>query len=132
MSAKPLNLKEPLTFILAEDNPDHVELALMALQDLHELTKIHIATTGERVITYLEVLDKLPDVILLDIKMPLMNGIEVLQEMKQNESWSKIPVIMISTSTNPKDVDACKALGAISYITKPYSDTDLIQALENI
>lgn len=127
-----MNMQGPLTFVLGEDNPDHVELALMAVEDIHPDNKVLVGSNGEEVLAHLESSPKLPDAILLDIKMPLMNGIEVLEAMALRPEWAGIPVIVVSTSANPRDIERCKSLGVKSFVTKPYSNEEIEQALQAV
>ena len=83
-------------------------------------------------VEHLESSPRLPDVVLLDIKMPLMNGIEVLEAMAKKSEWAAIPVIVVSTSANPRDVEKCKSLGVKSFVTKPYTNEEIEQALKDV
>jgi CheY-like chemotaxis protein len=84
----------------------------------------------------IEAFDKLarkelePDVIFLDVNMPLMNGLELLKKIKSTEHLNTIHVIMFSTSSNPATISAAKELGAVSFITKPNRFDDLVNILK--
>jgi DNA-binding response OmpR family regulator len=71
-----------------------------------------------------------PDIILLDVMMPEMNGIEVCQQLKSNPETAKIPVIIISVKTSGEDIEAGKKAGADDYIVKPFEPSKLVEAVE--
>mgnify|MGYP006294974969 CR=1 FL=1 len=70
--------------------------------------------------------------VLLDINMPKMNGLEVLQKMKESEQLKKIPVMMLTTTDDPREIEKCYALGCSIYITKPIAFTDFIKTLNRL
>ncbi|NCU06317.1 MAG: response regulator, partial [Chitinophagaceae bacterium] len=73
-----------------------------------------------------------PKVILLDIQLPKLNGIEVLQELKQNVLTKKIPIVMLTSSKEDPDIQKCYDLGANSYIVKPVNFESFSQAIKNL
>ncbi len=131
---------QPLHILLAEDNQDHADLVIETLQEYNVANHIDHVKAGDDVFRFLDRIapfdalpDKgLPDIILLDIKMPRMNGREVLAKLKQETRWKKIPVIMVTTSANPTEINECFALGASSYLTKPIKFNEFAQKIRDL
>ncbi len=110
--------------LLIEDNPDHVELIVKALQDNNVLNEVHVVTSGEQGLDFLYqrgayVDAARPGLILLDINLPGMDGIEFLRQIKADPKLKLLPVVVLSTSESEKDIKGCYGCGANSYITKP-------------
>jgi CheY-like chemotaxis protein len=122
-----------LKILLVEDNPDDEFLTLRILSKLnqHDVDVVH---QGGAALDYLfgqagsyataPVINK-PDLILLDMKMPLVDGMEFLEAAHANLKTHEIPVIIISSSKQEKDVSRCIELGAIAYLTKPIDQSEL-------
>ena len=117
---------KPLTILLAEDNQDHAELIMDTLKDFNIGNTVFHVTDGEQVMKCLEDANgeenrgfTRPDLILLDLKMPRMDGVATLRAIRASEANKKIPVIMVSTSTVDSEINTCFELGANSYVTKP-------------
>ncbi len=110
--------------LLVEDNPDHVELILKALRDNNVLNEVRVVTNGEEALDFLYRRGEYADVprprlILLDIKLPRMDGIEVLRRIKADPKLKSIPVVMLTTSAGEKEIVESYNCGANSYIVKP-------------
>jgi two-component system, response regulator len=108
--------------LLVEDNPDDVELALHAFKQHNFANNVHVCRDGVEAIEYLYgegAPDKQPKLILLDFKMPRLNGLEVLQRVRAEESTKRVPVIMLTASDEEPDMSRSYDLGANSYIVKP-------------
>lgn len=114
--------------MIIEDNPDHAELTSMAIKKSDGAVEIIVFDDGFRAMDYLNnCLGKndaaqdaaLPNLILLDIKMPGMDGFEVLKKVKNDPGTKEIPVVMLTTSNRPEDIELAYSLGANSYLTKP-------------
>lgn len=119
---------KPLYIVIAEDNDDHAEMIVEALEGYNANNKVVRFSNGRALITHLEAISlhigentRFPDLILLDIKMPVMDGLEALQQIKQNSALKHIPVMMVSTSENALDIEQSYKLGANSYIVKPFN-----------
>jgi CheY-like chemotaxis protein len=117
--------REPIEILLAEDDPADIQLVQEALQEggvPHHLT---VVRDGVEALAYLRGEGPyaqgllLPDLILLDLKMPRKGGLEVLAEIKADESLRKIPVIVLTTSDAPDDILKAYGLQASCYVTKP-------------
>jgi len=116
--------KEKFTVLLIEDNEGDILLTRKAIGMCNVETDIHVAKNGREGLEFLykmkENVDKpTPDLVLLDLNMPEVNGIEVLKEVKKNSILKKIPVIVLTTSTSDTDIIESYNLNANSYISKP-------------
>ena len=113
--------------LLVEDNPTDLELAQRALREQNLCSKVRVARDGEEALDFVfcrgkfahKRHDELPRVILLDLKLPLIDGMEVLRQVRANARTHHVPVVMLTTSTEERDVMESYALGVNSYITKP-------------
>lgn len=115
--------KHRASILIVEDNPDHAELIEATIRDCELNINILNLKNGEEALQYLAARKKLkappPDLILMDIKMPRMNGIETLIALKQDIYMKDIPVVMLSTSTNEAEMRICMKSGAEIYLAKP-------------
>lgn len=113
-----------VSVLLVEDNPDHALLAKLMLGRLDEVREVRVVSDG---VQALELLDRgpLPDLILLDLKLPDVDGFEVLEVLGRDAELKHIPVVVLSTSSVDSDRDKSAALGARAYFEKPLSGTDL-------
>ena len=108
--------------LLVEDNPLDVDLTLRAFASRELSNPIQVARDGEEALQFMERWDRgepTPVVILLDLNMPKINGLEVLEKLKSHPVHKKIPVVILTTSTESSDLESAYALGANSYIIKP-------------
>lgn len=111
-----------VNILLAEDDPDDSLLFMQAVDESAIRSEVSIADTGAKLVNHLESLQKvIPDIIFLDMNMPLKNGIECLQVIRSNDHYKMVPVIMYSTSYNNNEIEACYEKGANYYVVKPYS-----------
>lgn len=114
------NSKDPI--LLVEDNPVDLELTLRAFKSKNLANTIQVARDGEEALDYLkkwEAGEEWPVVILLDLKLPKFNGLEVLEKIKTHPRFKVIPVVILTTSSESSDVETAYKLGANSYIVKP-------------
>lgn len=115
-----MNTARPI--LLVDDNPMDVDLTLRALRQDHLANPIEIARDGEEALAWIprwEAGEPRPLVILLDINMPRIGGLEVLRQLKAHPRMRSIPVVMLTTSAVSEDMEAAYAYGANSYIVKP-------------
>jgi two-component system response regulator len=113
--------------LMVEDNPDDEQLTLRALNKHHLANKIHVVRDGQEALDYVFCKGKYadrniadhPNVILLDIKLPLIDGIEVLRRIKADDRTKTIPVVMLTSSHEERDLVETYRLGVNSYIVKP-------------
>lgn len=113
-------LERPI--LLVEDNPVDVDLTIRAFQKRKLSNPVNIARDGEEAIHWIKKWDEgkpTPVVILLDLKLPKYSGLEVLKELKSHPVYKKIPVVILTTSSDEKDMSEAYDLGANSYIVKP-------------
>lgn len=127
----------PVDILLVEDNPDHVELILKALEDNNILTQVHVVTKGEEALDFLyqhgEYADApRPGLILLNIKLPRMDGIEVLRRIKADPKLKSIPAVMLTTSAGKEEIARSYNYGANSYIVKPVDFEQFVNVIKNL
>ena len=108
-----------MRILLVEDNDAQARLIDMALRDSAGHVSVGRVSGGEAALAFLQNADLLPDVILLDLKMPRMDGFQVLRVVKKNRRWKWIPVVILTTSNADKDRQLAYDLGANGYMVKP-------------
>lgn len=121
--------------LLVEDNEGDILLTLEALEEGLMLSNTNVARDGKAAIDMLTQSLKsgsLPDLILLDVNLPRVNGHEVLQHIKQHEHLRRIPVIMLSTSSTQQDINLSYQYHANCYVTKPVEAGDYVTAISKI
>jgi two-component system, response regulator len=128
---------EPIEILLVEDNPDHIELVLDALQNNDVSNEVHVVRDGQAALDYLyqrgtnhEAVR--PGLIMLDIKLPKIDGIDVLRLIKNDPALQTIPVVMLTTSGTVEDVQTSYQNGANSYIIKPVDFEKFRKAIREI
>jgi len=127
--------------LLVEDNPDDELLTRRAFEKYSGISDIDIACDGVEALEYLSLVesstetpqaDQLPDLILLDLKMPRLNGHEFLKFLRENTLTAHIPVVILTTSSEEKDIEKSYALGANSFLRKPVNFIDFGQTIEKL
>lgn len=130
------NHGRPFEVLVVEDEPADVELIRMALTTGPYQCNVSVALNGREALDYLKShpthTQGSPDLVLLDLNMPQMNGHEVLQAMKADLSLAAIPVVVLTTSEADKDVRSCYGLRAGGFVTKPTEVDDLVQVVHCI
>ena len=120
-------------FLLADDDSDDTELFREALQAIDSLIVCYCVKNGKQVLETLSNKEfEKPQIIFLDINMPGMNGWECLTELKKNEKYKDIPVIMYSTSSHKREANMAINLGALCFFTKPSDFVELLDILKVI
>lgn len=125
-------MRKNCTVFLVDDDADDQEIFALALAEVDNSISCITAKSG------MEALDKLnentfrPDYIFLDLNMPRMNGKQCLREIKGQAALNKIPVVIYSTSSDDRDIEETRALGAAAFITKPPGISELIRSLHHI
>ena len=112
--------KRPI--LLIEDNPLDIDLTQRAFKKRHILNPIEVSRDGEEAIGWISRWDAgepLPLIILLDLKLPKLNGLEVLKVIKGHPKYNVIPTVVLTSSSEDKDIETAYQLGANSYIVKP-------------
>lgn len=133
-------MKEQVDILLVEDNPNDAELTIRALKKNNILNNILHLEDGEEVLHYIFGTGKyterdtqeIPKVILLDLKMPKIDGLDVLRQLKSNEKTKVIPVILLTSSKEDRDIMEGYKLGVNSYIVKPVGFENFVKAVSDI
>lgn len=129
-------MNKELSIILAEDDEGHATLIRRNLKRSGLMNKILHFKDGQQTIEYLnaekEKGNEIPSLLLLDIKMPKVDGIEVLQYVKSDPVLKKMPVIMITTTDDPREIDRCHELGCSNYIKKPIDYDNFVDAIRKL
>ena len=127
------------TILIAEDNPQDVELTLEALNEHNLANQVVAVSDGVEALEYLNYEGKYqnwakgnPAVLLLDIKMPRMDGIEVLEAIRKDPNLKTLPVVMLTSSREEPDLKRCYELGVNAYVVKPVNFKDFISAAKHI
>ena len=126
--------------LLVEDNPDDEELTLVAFRKSHIANEVVVARDGEEALEYLfgtgtyagRDLSVMPTVILLDLKLPKVDGLEVLKCLRENERTRLLPVVVLTSSKEQEDVVKSYSLGANSYVRKPVDFSQFIEASKQL
>lgn len=116
------------SIILAEDEPMNAKIAIYRLEK--EGYSVTHYPDGENIIEAIK--DKKPSLVLLDIMLPIKDGVTILREMRANEDMKHIPVVFLSAKNNDKDIREVKDLGANGYVTKPFSPDSLIKVINGV
>ena len=124
---------QDVEILLVEDNPEDLEMALRSLQRNNLANRIHVARDGAEALDFLKRADKnLPKVVLLDLKLPKVNGIEVLEAIRADERTKVLPVVVLTSSREEPDVRRCYDLGVNSYIVKPVDFDAFVKAVAEV
>jgi CheY-like chemotaxis protein len=125
--------------LLVDDSPNDVTLIKAGLKEAHFGNEIIVAEDGEEALDFLYKRGKFtgyseekPIFILLDIKLPLMNGIEVLKVIRADSSFKSVPIIMLTSSRDTHDLRECYDIGANSFVVKPVNIIDFMEVVKDI
>jgi CheY-like chemotaxis protein len=125
--------------LMVEDSASDAKLALRALAKNHLTNRIRVVTDGAQALDYLfcrngyaNRVSSQPKVVLLDLKLPKVSGIEVLRQLKQTPETQKLPVVVLTSSREDRDLDECYRLGVNSYIVKPVDFDQFSRAVNEI
>ena len=129
-----------MRILLVEDNQDHADLIMRSLQNHQVVNRIHHISDGEAALDYLfrqnEYTDPMksprPEVILLDLRLPKIDGLEVLKEIKASDELRKIPVVVLTTSEAERDVARAYECHANSYLVKPVDFEEFTHLMSNL
>jgi two-component system, response regulator len=129
-----------IEILLVEDNPNDVELALHALKKNNIANSIHVVRDGAEALDFLfgtganagSPINHKPKVILLDLKLPKVDGLEVLKRIKSDERSRMIPVVVLTSSREERDIVESYKLGVNSYITKPVDFEQFTEAVRQL
>ncbi len=129
---KSLDMKNKLNILLIEDDMIEIMKLNRTISSLKLNHNIVEANNGEEALKILEKKDNLPDIILLDLNMPKINGIEFLGILKNDEVLKYIPTIILTTSNNQKDLLECYKIGIAGYVIKPLKYEDYVSKIERV
>lgn len=126
--------------LLVEDNPSDAELTTRALKRNNLANKLHHVKDGDEALDYIfgqgiysnRNIENAPKVILLDLKMPKVNGLEVLRILKADARTKKIPVVVLTSSKEDPDIQECYSLGVNSYVVKPVNFDGFLKAVSEL
>ena len=123
--------------LLVEDNPMDVDLTFEAFKEHCVRNPIHVCRDGEEALRYMTdhstAADAmLPTLVLLDLRLPKVDGIEVLRQARANEVWKRVPVVVLTTSREIQDLDDAYRLGVNSYIVKPVDFLDFVEVVNRL
>src|SRR5688572_26710591 len=129
-----------LEILLVEDNPDDAELTMRALKKQHLANHVIHLTDGAEALDFLfgtgqyigRNISNVPKVILLDLKMPKINGLEVLQRIKSDSNTKMVPVVILTSSAEDPDIKKSYELGANSYIVKPVDFNNFAKIISDL
>jgi two-component system, response regulator len=132
-------LNEPKTILLVEDNPDDEKLTLRAMRQSDIPNIIIVARDGAEALDYLfgqaerpDSVPGLPSLVLLDLKLPKVSGLEVLQQMRAEERTRTLPVVVLTSSDEDRDIVESYSLGANSYVRKPVDFDEFMDAVRQL
>lgn len=133
-------MENEIEILLVEDNPNDAEMTLRALRKNHLANRIVHLKNGAEALDFIygkgsfegRDVSAMPKVVLLDLKMPKVDGIEVLRTMKSNEITKTIPVVILTSSKEDPDIKICYELGANSYIVKPVGFDNFLKAISEL
>jgi two-component system, response regulator len=128
------------TILVVEDNPDHLELTLLTLQEHGVRNDIAVAHDGVEALNYLfgegphagRDTSRQPDLVLLDLKLPKLTGLEVLQRMRADARTAVVPVVILTSSSEEEDIVATYRSGANSFVRKPVDFVDFTEKLRQL
>jgi len=128
-----------VTILIAEDDEGHANLIKKNLKRAGIINKVMLFKDGQEVLDFLFQTEEGPKretgdayILLLDIRMPKVNGVQVLQKLKSDSNLKKIPVIMITTTDDPREIIHCHEMGCSNYITKPIDYDNFVHAVRQL
>jgi CheY-like chemotaxis protein len=133
-------MSEPLEILLVEDNPNDLELTLHALQKNNVANQIHVVRDGEEALDFLfcrgafshRSFDAPPKVVLLDLKLPKVDGLEVLRSVKTDPRTKAVPVVIMTSSKQQRDLVESYHCGVNSYIQKPINFNEFQEVIRQL
>lgn len=127
------------SILLAEDDPRDVELTLTALGEYNLANSVAVVRDGEEALDYLRRRGTWatrpsgqPVVLLLDLKMPKMDGIEVIRQLKSDEALRSLPVVVLTSSRESRDLQECYRLGVNAFVVKPVHFGEFVEAVKQV
>jgi CheY-like chemotaxis protein len=127
-----MTLQQTIIVLIIDDDEDDRFFMELAFRTDSPYTQLRLASGGKQALNLLKTVQPLPDVILLDLNMPGMNGFDVLVQLKESTAYRSIPVVILTTSNDSTDRGRAHQLGATEFITKPTTYTELSAVAERI
>ncbi|OLP17983.1 two-component system response regulator [Leptolyngbya sp. 'hensonii'] len=133
-----MTIKQANPLLIAEDSDEDFEVLQLLMQQLEVQNPIYRCTNGDKVLDFLyqdgdygdaEVAPR-PSVILLDLNLPGTDGRDVLEQLKQDQKFKEIPIVVFTTSSNPRDIEFCYQQGANGYLIKPVDADELEKTVQ--
>lgn len=130
--------EEPIELLLVEDNASDVELVLHSLKKNNFANRIRVARDGDEALTIMlgrngdTLPAAVPRLILLDLKLPKIDGLQVLEKLKSDPRTKSIPVVVLTSSREDRDLNSCYKLGANSYVVKPVDFARFTEAMRQL
>lgn len=125
-------MEKAIHILLIEDDADDIELLEEALKSNHVSYTLHSIMEGDKVAPYLNTGNDIPDIIVLDFNLPKLHGREILSLIKAADAFSKVPLVVLTTSSSKEDILFAEKMGADHYITKPTTISDFNKAITTI
>jgi two-component system, response regulator len=126
-------MNNKMSILLVEDNPDDEELTRLAFEASRLLNEVVVARDGQEALDYLfDAAHDLPNLVLLDLKLPKVDGLEVLKRIREHPRTQLLQVVMLTTSKEESDLINSYQLGCNSYIRKPVVFTEFIEAVRQL
>jgi two-component system, response regulator len=125
-------MPEDVDILLVDDNPADVELTVRALRERHPSQRVHVAEDGEQALAFVFAAPHPPKVVFLDLKMPKVDGIEVLRAIRGDGRTRVLPVVILTSSKEERDLVESYRLGVNAYIQKPLDFDEFRNAIERL
>ena len=118
--------------LVVEDDADDSFMLMRQLEKAQIDDQVTVIENGQRALAFLEEANEMPLAMFLDLRLPGLSGLDLLEKMKKDPRFESIPVIIMTGSTNPNDVAECKRLGATAFLEKPIALTDFIKTVAHL
>ncbi len=122
--------------LLVEDDPDHEALAIRALRKANVANEIKVARDGAEALSFMDGVEhgseRVPQLVLLDLKLPKVEGLDVLRAIRASDKTALLPVVVLTSSDEERDIVASYRLGVNSYIRKPVNFTEFAEATKQL
>ena len=130
----PTPAQKPPLVLFAEDDQDDQEFIALAFNKIRPNPRYHIASNGQEVLQFLSEQpdNNLPCLIVLDLNMPVLDGMQTLEALKSHKKWDHIPRVILTTSDSARDKALCYSRGATAYMAKPNSMPELVKTIETM
>jgi len=118
--------------LLVEDNPDDVELARRAFRKINVTEEIAVASDGAAALAYMMDAESMPSLVLLDLQLPKVHGLDVLRRLRAEKRTRRVPIVMLTSSREERDIQTSYDLGANSFIHKPVDFSQFLDTAKTL